>query len=72
LLRRAALAVDRHAGDIFWESGGQPRGARDIPCLWAYLVDASEDDIFDGVRVDARPFHEGFEDVRAQVCRMDL
>ena len=70
LLARTALAVDRHAGHVVGEPGGQPRGARDVAGLRAERVDAAEDHVVDQRGVDAGAIDERFDDVRAEVGRV--
>ena len=71
LLGRAALAVDRHARDVKGQVRGQPAGAGDVAGLGADRVAAAEDDVVDGVRVDARALHQTLEDVGAEVGGVD-
>ncbi len=71
LLRGAALAVDRHTGHLFGQSGGQPAGAGDVPGLRADGVEAAEDDVLDGGRVDTGALHQRGQRVRAEVGRVD-
>jgi hypothetical protein len=70
LLRRAALAVDRRAGHLVGETRRQPAGASDVAGLGPDRVDAAEDDVLDGVRIDARARDERREHVRAEIGRM--
>ena len=59
LLRRAALPVDGDAGHLLGQPGGEPGGAGDVAGLRPDRVDAAEDDVVDGGRVDARPLDQG-------------
>ena len=71
LLGGAALAVDRRARDLLGQPGRQPGRPGDVAGLRADGVDAAEDDVLDGTRVDAAAVDEGAEDVRAEVGRVD-
>ena len=72
LLRRTALAVQRHAGHLLRQSGGQPAGPGDVAGLRPDHVDAAEDDVLDLRRVDARTLDERLEHMRAQVSGVRL
>lgn len=71
LLRGAALAVDGDAGDLFGQSGGQPAGPGDVTGLRSDGVEAAEDDVLDGRRVDAGALDEGPQDMGAEVGGVD-
>ena len=70
LLRRAALAVDRRARHLLGQAGREPAGAGDVAGLRADRVDAAEDDVLDGRRVDVGALDERLEHVRAEVGRV--
>ena len=53
LLGGATLAVDRRSRHLVGEAGDEPAGAGNVARLRSDGVDAAEDDIFDGVRIDA-------------------
>ena len=53
LLRRAALGIDRGGGDFFGATMAQPRGAGDVHCLSADLVDAAAYDLTNVRGLDA-------------------
>src|SRR5205807_3714032 len=71
LLRRAALAVDRHARDLLRQPGGEPGGAPDVAGLGADRVEAAVDDVLHGAGIDARPGHQLLQRVGAEVGRVD-
>ena len=52
LLRRAALAIDCHAGDVIGQARDQPASARDVSSLAANRVDAAEYNVIDGRGID--------------------
>ncbi len=59
LLGRSALTVDRHAGYRLGQARGQCGGAGDVAGLGADVVQAAEDDVVDGRRIDVvAPPHE--------------
>ena len=54
LLRGAALAIHRNAGNMLRQPRGEHRAARDVLRLLAGLNDAAHDDVFDQRRVRTR------------------
>ena len=70
LLRRAALAIERHAGHVL----GRLRASTSGRCtpIGAHRVDVAEHDIIDGVRIDAGTLDERGNGMRADVGGMDL
>ena len=72
LLRRAALAVDRHGGNAVGQQRGQHHVAADVEALLADLADAADDDVVDRRGVDAGARGEGIEDFRAHIGRMPI
>jgi len=72
LLGRAALTVDRDAGNVLRQATNQRTGASDVSGLGADLVEVAEHDVLDGLGVDLGAFHEGSDCVPADVGRMDL
>ena len=70
LLGRAALAVDRHAGNFLRQPGGQPRGPGDVASLRADRVDAPEDDVVDRERIESGPRQQRADHVPAEVGRV--
>ena len=71
LLGRSALAIDRDAGDVIGESGAQPTRSCDVPGLGTDRVAASEDHVFDRARIEICSVGQSFDDMRAEVCRMN-
>jgi len=71
LLRGAALAVDRGAGDRLRPTCGKDRRARDVEGLLADLHHAAPDHVIDQHRVDAGALGEGLQDVRRDVGGVD-
>ncbi len=72
LLRRAALAVDRHAGHVVGESRDEPGRTGDVTGLRADRVAAAHDDVVDGARVDASAIDERLEHVAAEIGGVHL
>ena len=72
LLSRAALTVDGDTGDVLGEPADQRTGASDVAGLGSDRVEASEHDVVDRVRIDARAFHQRTDRMAAQVGRVDL
>jgi hypothetical protein len=66
------LAVNRDARDVLGESGGEPAGAGNTASLRSDRVDVAENDVVNGIGVDARALHEGFDAVSTNVCGVDL
>ena len=71
LLGRAALTIDRHAGDMLRQPSREPARAGDASRLRPDRVDVAEHDVVDRVRVDAGAFDERRDAVRSQVSGMD-
>lgn len=71
LLGGAALSVDGDAGDLLGQSGRQPAGAGDVTGLRSDGVEAAEDHVLDGRRVDSGPLDEGLDDMGAEVGGVD-
>ena len=71
LLRRAALAIERHAGHVLGQTGCEPARPGMHP-IGAHRVDVAEHDIIDGVRIDAGTLDERGNGMRADVGGMDL
>src|SRR3546814_12179477 len=55
LLRRAALAIERHRADAFGQARGEHRAAPDLKALLAALAAAAHDDAFYRPRLAPRP-----------------
>ncbi len=70
LLRRAALPVDRHTGDVIGQTGDEPGRTRDVAGLGADRVAAPHDDVVDGAGVDTGAIHQGAQDVATEVGRV--
>jgi hypothetical protein len=66
------LAVNRDARNLFGKSGGEPAGAGNTASLWSDRVDVAKNDIVNGIGVDARALHEGFDAVSTNICGVDL
>src|ERR1700745_974447 len=72
LLARSALPVDSRRRRRHRESSRPPCIAADVETLLAGLADATEDDILDLLRFDARAPHQLFQDQRAEHNGMDV
>ena len=72
LLARPALTVDGGTGDGLGKAGGQPCRASDVTGLRANVVDAAEDHVVDGHRVQVVALHHFADDVGAEVGRVHL
>jgi hypothetical protein len=70
LLGRAALAVHSHAGNLFGQPCGQPRGPGNVACLRADRVHAPEHDVVDCERVKAGARQQRRDHVAAEVGRV--
>ena len=70
LLRRAALAVDRHGGHALGQLRRQHRAAADLEALLAALADAAHDDVLDRRRVDAGAVDDRVEHLARHVGRV--
>jgi hypothetical protein len=66
------LAVNRDARNVFGKSGGEPAGAGNTASLRSDRVDVAENDVVNGIGVDARALHEGFDAVSTNICGVDL
>ena len=71
LLARAALRVDRRAGDAELLAECEPGVARDVVRLLARLRDAAADDLLDLGRVEAGVRHHRRLDRGEQMGRME-
>ena len=71
LLGRAALTVDRRAGNVLRQARREPARAGDAASLRPDRIDVAEHDVVDRARVDARAIDEGLDAVRAEVGGMD-
>lgn len=71
LLRGAALPVHRHPRHLLGQPRRQPAGPRDVPGLRPHGVEAAEDDVLDGGRVDPGPRDQLLQHVRAEIGRVD-
>ena len=71
LLGRAALTIDRHAGDVLRQAGREPARPGDAARLRPDRVDVAEHDVVDRVRVDAGAFDQRRDAVGAEVGGMD-
>jgi hypothetical protein len=71
LLGRAALAVDRHAGDVLGHAGCEPAGAGDVAGVGTDGVDVAEDHVVDGGGVDAGAVDQGGDAGRPEVGGVD-
>lgn len=71
LLGRAALGVDGGGGDLERVTVLEPCGARDVEGLFAYLRNATADDLADLAGVDPAALDEPLLDVGQQIGRVD-
>jgi hypothetical protein len=72
LLRRAALAVDRHCGHALRKLRGEHGVAADVEGLLARLADAAHDDVLDRGGIEAGALDQRIEDLGGHVGRMPV
>ena len=72
LLRRTALAVNRHARNVFGHTSHQPSGATNVACLTAKGITATPDHVVDEVGIDAGTLDQRADRVRSKIGRMKL
>lgn len=70
LLRRTALPVDRHPRHLLGQPRRQPARPRDVTGLRPHGVQAAEDDVLDGGRVDSAARDQSLQHMCPQVGGM--
>ena len=70
LLRRTALPVDRHAGDMFWQPCRKPGQTGDIAHLRPDRIRIAKDDVINRAGVYPRAFNQLRQNMRRDVDRM--